>query len=212
MEDSRIKLVPFTISEHAKTVFDNTRDDPQAYAHLSFGPFDSVEGYEKLVKTFVEEDETALVLAILLQNTDGEKDKEGEMVGTMGYFCANAEERSIEISLVQIFPKYRRQGFAVDAGRLLIDYALTPVAEGGLGLVRVEWNAATTNLESIAVAKRLGFEEIGVIRYEKFLKDGRDRGKVGNGRSKVPPGTGPGDLWRDLIVLAAYWDGYTGVY
>ncbi|KAK0619574.1 hypothetical protein B0T14DRAFT_479826, partial [Immersiella caudata] len=42
LEDGRIKLVPFSIAKHAQTVFDHTRDDPHAYAHLSFGPYTTV--------------------------------------------------------------------------------------------------------------------------------------------------------------------------
>ncbi|KAK5662156.1 hypothetical protein OQA88_8061 [Cercophora sp. LCS_1] len=230
LKDSRIKLVPFNISKHAQTVFDFTRQDPHAYAHLSFGPYDAVEGYEKLVKE-LEEDKSVFTFAIMLRdrhqnpaaspfsdenglegtvNIDERKELGEEMVGTMAYCNANPEDRSTEISLVQIFAKYRRRGFAVDAARLLLEYALTPVSAGGLGLARVEWHASTTNLGSIAVAQRLGFEKMGVIRYERFLKDGKERGKVGNGRSEVPPGTGVGDLWRDLVMFVAYWDAWVG--
>ncbi|KAK0619573.1 acyl-CoA N-acyltransferase, partial [Immersiella caudata] len=136
--------------------------------------------------------------------------EEEEMVGTMAYYNANSEDRSIEISLVQILPKFRRRGFAVDAARLLRDYALNPVTQGGLGLVRVEWHADTANEGSIAVARRLGFEEIGVVKYERCLKDGKKRGKVGNGRSEVPPGTASGDVWRDLVMFATYWNTWEG--
>ena len=153
----------------------------------------------------LEQDEFAFTFAILLRDS-----KEEEMVGTMGYYNANSEDRSIEISLVQVFAKYRRRGFALDAGRLMMEYALTPVSEGGLGLARVEWHASTTNPGSIAVAKQLGFEEIGVVRYERCLKDGKKRGKVGNGRPEVPPGTGSEDLWRDLVMFAVYWNTWEG--
>jgi len=190
--------------KHTQTVFELTRDDPLAYAHLSFGPYDAVEEYEKLVK-MLEEDEFAFAFAILLCDREEE-----EMVGTIAYYDANTEDRSIEISLVQIFAKHRCRGFAMDAGRLLMEYALTPVVEGGLGLARVEWHASTANLGSIAVARRLGFEEIGVVRYERCLKNGKERGKVGNGRSEVPPGSEPGDLWRDLVMFAVYWDTWGG--
>ncbi|KAK4449655.1 acyl-CoA N-acyltransferase [Podospora aff. communis PSN243] len=176
LEDDRIKLIPFNIPKHAQTVFTHTRDDPYAYAHLSFGPYDAVDGYEKLIKG-LEEDETVFIFAILLKEKDVE-DPEGMLIGTMAYCGANVEDRSIEISLVQIFPRYRRRGFAVDAGRLLLDYALTPAAEGGLGVVRVEWHASAANLGSIAVAERLGFERYGVVRYERFLKGGKERGKL----------------------------------
>jgi RimJ/RimL family protein N-acetyltransferase len=183
----------------------------------------------------LEEDESVFTFAILLRNRhqdsaadtssdDAKKlegmaitddlngrEKEEEMVGTMAFCNANIGDRSSEISLVQIFAKYRRRGFAMDAGRLLLNYALAPVAEGGLGLVRVEWHASTTNLGSIAVAQRLGFEKFGVVRYERFLKDGKERGKVGNGRSEVPPGTGVGDLWRDLVMFVVYWDTWEGM-
>ncbi|WP_461059139.1 GNAT family N-acetyltransferase [Streptomyces pseudoechinosporeus] len=43
--------------------------------------------------------------------------------------------------------------------RLMIDWAF-----GTRGMVRAEWSAATGNVRSIAVAKRLGMEREGVLR------------------------------------------------
>ena len=43
----------------------------------------------------------------------------------------------------------------------------------------MEWRASTANQGSIAAAQGLGFEEIGVIRYKRCLRDGKARGKKG---------------------------------
>lgn len=118
---------------------------------------------------------------------------------------ANEEDFSIEINHVRVFEDYRGTGIATAAARLLLQYALGSPETGGLGLHRVEWIASTANSASIAVVEKLGFELVGVVRYERVLVDGKKKGKVGNGR-ELPPSCKPGDLCRDLAIYARYWN------
>ena len=129
------------------------------------------------------------------------------MVGMISLYDANPEDRAVEIGHVHVFPGHRGVGVATAATRLLLGYLFSAPDEGGLGLYRVEWHASTKNASSIAVAEKLGFEKIGVVRYERVFKDGVHKGKIGNGEEvELPPDSSPGDLYRDLAMFAMYWD------
>jgi len=120
---------------------------------------------------------------------------------------ANTEDYAVEISFVQVFAEYRGRGVGTAVARLLLEYAFNPPQIGGLGLHRVEWHASTANIASIAVAEKLGFEKIGTVRYERVLKGGKVKGKIGNGRPE-PPRCDSDDLCRDLSMYAMYWDAW----
>ena len=135
-----------------------------------------------------------------------------QLLGSVALLSANPTDLSLEIGHVRVFAQHRGSGIATAAGRLLLAYSLDPPEKGGLGLVRVEWHASTRNAASIAVAERkLGMERIGVVRYERFMEAGRERGKTGNGREGPPALRGrEGWIWRDLVMFAAYWDTWEG--
>jgi hypothetical protein len=81
-----------------------------------------------------------------------------------------------------------------------------PREKEGLGLVKVEWHASTMNMASIAVAeKKLGMERLGVVHWERFMDNGKQRGKVGNGKDG-PKVEGREGVWRDLVMFVAYWN------
>lgn len=48
---------------------------------------------------------------------------------------------------------------------------------------------------------------VGLMTYEKVLKDGVARGKTGNGRP-APPGTAAGDLWQDVVIYEMSYDNW----
>ncbi|KAK0647128.1 acetyltransferase [Cercophora newfieldiana] len=206
LEDSRIKLIPFTTAAHARKAYDITSTDPQAYAHTANGPYESLDQFISDFVQLLADDEYAFTFAIIDKSQPPTPEStEGELVGTISFCEAHPEDFTVEIGHVQVFAEFRGNGVATAAARLLLEYALGSPDTGGLGLHRVEWHASTANAASIAVARKLGFEAIGVVRYERVLVDGTEKGKVGNGR-ELPPSCKPGDLCRDLVMFAQYWD------
>ncbi|GAA4347023.1 GNAT family N-acetyltransferase [Angustibacter luteus] len=69
-------------------------------------------------------------------------------------------------------PDARGRGLLTAATRLVIEYALAPPAEGGLGVDRVTLRAATENSASRAVAERAGLLAYGTAHRVDRLRDG----------------------------------------
>lgn len=67
-------------------------------------------------------------------------------------------------------PAARGQGFLGEAARAIIDHAFEPL---GLGLDRIEWNAAVGNVASARVARALGFRFEGIRRSAFATPRGR---------------------------------------
>jgi ribosomal-protein-serine acetyltransferase len=83
---------------------------------------------------------------------------EGLLVGGAGF--ATFDARSGVCSLgAWLAPEARGRGLVTGAVGSMIEWAF-----GTRGMSRVEWSAATGNVRSIAVAKRLGMERDGVLR------------------------------------------------
>ncbi|KAK3186549.1 hypothetical protein K4F52_004589 [Lecanicillium sp. MT-2017a] len=131
--------------------------------------------------------------------------EEGTVAGMVSLVNVDPLNRSAEIGILQVLSSHRSREIATKTGRLLVWHALQPTEQGGLGLVRLEWRVATGNEASERVAKNLGFNDTGLIKYERLLKNGIARGKVGNNRVK-PPGTMEGDVWRDVKIYSISWD------
>lgn len=78
---------------------------------------------------------------------------------------------------VIVFPAYQRTFVATNAVGLLLQYGLDAPSQGGLGLRRVQWQAAADNEASIRLAKRMLMTFEGIARWERTI----DPGKMGNG-------------------------------
>ncbi|MER6159651.1 GNAT family protein [Streptomyces sp. NPDC001868] len=83
---------------------------------------------------------------------------DGLLVGGAGF--ATFDVRSGNCSLgAWLAPEARGRGLVTLAARHMTEWAF-----GTRGMARVEWAAATGNVRSLAVAKRLGMEREGVLR------------------------------------------------
>ncbi|MGI8720940.1 MAG: GNAT family N-acetyltransferase, partial [Geodermatophilaceae bacterium] len=69
-------------------------------------------------------------------------------------------------------PDARGRGVMTEAVRLVVDHALTPTADGGLGLFRLQLLASVGNAASAHIARRTGFTEVGRERRAERLGDG----------------------------------------
>lgn len=69
-------------------------------------------------------------------------------------------------------PAARGRGVMSQSARLVLNYALTGTADGGLGLPRVCLRAGSDNLASRRVAQQAGLRECGVERSAERLRDG----------------------------------------
>ncbi|MER5220557.1 GNAT family N-acetyltransferase [Streptomyces flaveus] len=83
---------------------------------------------------------------------------DGLLVGGAGFATFDARTGNCSLG-AWLAPEARGRGLVTRTARLMIDWAF-----GTRGMVRAEWSAATGNVHSIAVAKRLGMEREGVLR------------------------------------------------
>ncbi|KAF2218965.1 putative GNAT family acetyltransferase, partial [Elsinoe ampelina] len=124
--------------------------------------------------------------------------------GLTGLIEAKPEWASVEVAHLFILPRFQRTFVATTANALLLKHLLDPVPED-LGLRRVKWEAHSQNAPSIALAKRLGFQQEGIIRWERTIRPGR-AGEVVAGmptEDRAGNTVGPG---RHTLVFGLCWD------
>ncbi|KAK0648104.1 acyl-CoA N-acyltransferase [Cercophora newfieldiana] len=137
------------------------------------------------------------------------EDPDGELAGMISFIRTSQTHLSTEIGGVLILPDFHRTHVASNAAGLMLRAALAREDEGGMGMRRVQWLTSTENGASLKLAKRLGFQEEGVMRWHMVFRGGKEKGKVGNGRG-MPKGGEEGDLGRDTIVLSVCWEDWEG--
>jgi ribosomal-protein-alanine N-acetyltransferase len=90
-----------------------------------------------------------LVRAVLLR-------ADGQMIGHAGFHDPPRKGGKLELGYT-IFPAFRRQGYATEAARALMDWA-----KRTHGIRRFVASVSPTNEPSLAVVRRLGFVRTGV--------------------------------------------------
>lgn len=208
--NTRVKLVAFDIDLHSNAFVGHTHPHPELFQYMPSGYFDSVEQFKSLItqpgSIFSNSNPASFLFAIIdLTREPSAEDDEGELAGIIAYINTSEGNRSTEIGAVVVLPKYQRTHVTTNAVGLLMQYAYTPTAEGGLGLARTEWKCNSANVGSMRVAERLGYQKVGVIPYHMKFPRGRSTGKVGNGKPLLP-GSHPDDLWRDTVCYTLSWD------
>jgi RimJ/RimL family protein N-acetyltransferase len=113
-----------------------------------------------------------MALALLVQGEGQDQDK--EVIGLGGFGAIKDWERhgrkvrAGDVGVV-MDPAYRHRGFAVEAMRLAIDWAFTPVALGGPQLDLVTITTTASNEPMLRLADvRLGLAGRGVLRAHEF--------------------------------------------
>ncbi|KAJ6786746.1 hypothetical protein PWT90_02002 [Aphanocladium album] len=202
------QLLLVQIEKHAQRYYDITKDHDDMYKYTNNGPYHSSQ---HIVDTFLKpmlfpDKKRSFAYAVIDKTRPpSAEDPDGELAGLFSYENAVKETLSLEIGHVRVAPAYQRKGIAVITTALMLRYALDTVEQGGLGLIRVGWGASTVNEASIGVARKVGFNSIGVIPWQGVIENGVARNKVGNGRGPTPR-SNPGDLWRDVLMFCITWD------
>jgi RimJ/RimL family protein N-acetyltransferase len=78
------------------------------------------------------------------------------VVGSVGFHGAPSDDGQVEIGY-HVEPAYRRRGFATEAVRALVEWAVTE-----RGVRRFRASVAPSNAPSLAIMSRLGFRRTGV--------------------------------------------------
>jgi ribosomal-protein-alanine N-acetyltransferase len=139
--------------------------DGRVTEFYDFDTFSDIEQANKLVAVNIRrnaaQDGTSLRWAICLA------DSPSQAIGSCGFHSANKNFQSIEIGY-ELRPNHWGSGLAFEAVSQMLDFCFSNHVP-----FRVNRVSATTNLESrksIALLRRLGFSEEGVLRQYGFWK------------------------------------------
>ena len=176
------------------------------YSHIpSFGPFSAEQELHDYIEKIARPDRGTILFAVIDKTRNrSREDDEGAIAGMIAYKNTSTANLSTEISYVITLPPFQRTHVASNAVGLLLQYALEPPSNGGLGLRRVQWQANSLNVASLRTAEKMGFKMEGILRWDRIFHDGKARGKTGNGRD--PPEGSEDDLGRDTVLLSHCWD------
>ena len=176
LESDRVKLMPFIPSLHAQGYADQVKAHPDLHRWY---PFDlsTLDNILTRVELFVRRSPMAILFAII------DKARGDGFAGVIALLGTLPMNLSTEIGWLVVFPEFRGSYVAKNAIGLLLNYCLElpdppPGRPRGLGFRRVQWTTHSANQPSLAVAKRIGFKEEGVMRWTWVLPDGAEGNKI----------------------------------
>ena len=124
--------------------------------------------------------------------------------GIIGYLNTSFANMSTEIGFVVIMPSFQRTHVTSNAVGLLMRYALELPGNGGMGMRRLVWHATTVNPKSVRTAKRMGFQQEGILRWHMMLRC--EDAKGGNGKPLRKGDPRASFVGRDTVLLSVCWD------
>ncbi|CAL1702565.1 unnamed protein product [Somion occarium] len=203
LQNDKVKLTPFIPSLHAESWFTASRDHPELYDWVPFGPFDAKEHW---VKTVIEEriqpDPGTLLFAVFDKVKAPPESSDFPLAGHIGLLNTSVENLMTEVAFVFTIPAYRKSYVTSNSIGLLLHWCLDLPADGGLGLRRVQWQCNELNVASRRAAERMGFKFEGVERWQRSLPSGKQGPTV---TRDDPKKQYPG---RHTVRLALCWDGW----
>ena len=97
-----------------------------------------------------------------------------------------------------LLPEWHRTFVSTHAVGVLLRHCFEPIDQGGRALRRVEWRTSVRNEGSARLAKRMGFQQEGILRWLLVLPAGKI-GEHRTGKEEELPG-------RHTIILSVCWD------
>ncbi|KAJ7921390.1 hypothetical protein B0H13DRAFT_1985300 [Mycena leptocephala] len=155
---------------------------PSGDPDIWFYPYPKGKPFESKAETLIYVEKQRLRANLLtFAVTDR---KSGELAGIMSLGCDPAQATlDVKLMGIKIFPKFRGTHVFIHGCYLLLSYALNPVKDSGLGLVRVGWRTPPENVQSQKAAEKAGLSREGIMRcYE------------------VSPNLGPDSPYPEVLV------------
>ncbi|KAK1219709.1 hypothetical protein PQX77_017570 [Marasmius sp. AFHP31] len=166
LETKLLRLEPLIPSLHADALSDAfmaKTDDPD---DVWYYPYPEGKPYKRKVDTLMYiEKQRRRVNILSFAAIDKVTNK---MAGVVALGC-DPLYATLDVKMMgmKIFPEFRGKHIFKHACFLLLSYALSPIKEGGLGVVRVGWRTPPENVRSQKAAEKIGFKREGIMRcYE----------------------------------------------
>ncbi|KAJ3337055.1 hypothetical protein HDU91_001581 [Kappamyces sp. JEL0680] len=153
----RLALVPLCVETDAAVLYDLFQKNPGLFLYLPFALPDNALAYQSFLESL--KDTQRLYTVRLKEHPD-------QIIGMIGYLSFRLEiHKSIEIGHILIGTDWQNQGLGVEAGKILLKYALE------CGMYRVEWKCHHENIASQKTATKIGFTYEGTFRNHIYMKN-----------------------------------------
>jgi RimJ/RimL family protein N-acetyltransferase len=161
LEGATVVLEPVDPARHAAALYDSSKDAPELWKHLAYGPFKKQEEFTSWLQDRAATDDP-LFYAVVDRAA-------GEARGMASYLRMEPQHGVIEIGHIWFAPALQRTRAATEAIFLLARHAFDD-----LGYRRLEWKCDSLNAPSRRAAERFGFTYEGIFRQHMITK-GRNR-------------------------------------
>ena len=157
-----VRLEPLDVKRHSTDLFQaNALDrDGINWQYLPYGPFETLDAYQKWLAVEVEKTDPCFFAIIRLSDN--------KAVGVASYLRINPDDGSIEVGHINYSPLLQKTYEGTEAMYLMMQWAFET------GYRRYEWKCNALNAKSRYAAQRLGFSFEGVFRQMSISK-GRNR-------------------------------------
>jgi RimJ/RimL family protein N-acetyltransferase len=156
-----VVLEPLDPARHATALFSSSKDAPELWKHLAYGPFANQGAFRAWLQDRAATDDP-LFYALVDRAAR-------EARGMASYLRIEPDHGVIEIGHIWFAPALQRTRQATEAIYLMARHAFDD-----LGYRRLEWKCDSLNGPSRAAAERFGFVFEGVFRQHMVTK-GRNR-------------------------------------
>lgn len=180
-----IRLEPLSVAKHGEALWQATKDSPELYRYLPWGPFATQSDF---AANLAQREASAdpLFWAIIDRTTN-------TAVGYASLMRIDHTNRVIEVGGILFSPKLSQTRGATEAMYLMAKYAFD-----GLGNRRYEWKCNALNEPSRRAALRLGFQYEGVFRQHMIVKgENRDTAWYSMLDSEWPAGKAAFEAYLD---------------
>ncbi len=161
LEGRLVRLEPIDPARHGAALHAVSREAPEIWTYMPYGPFDSAEALVAWQQSFCLGDDP-LFFAVC-------EAESGKPLGMVSFLRIVPAMGVIEIGHIWFAPSLQRTPMATEAIFLLMRETFD-----GLGYRRLEWKCNDLNEKSKAAALRFGFSFEGVFRQHLIVK-GRNR-------------------------------------
>jgi RimJ/RimL family protein N-acetyltransferase len=156
-----VTLSPVDPPKHSGPLFEATRETPDVWTYLGYGPFDDEAAMRTWLGSLVPQDDP-----LFLTVTDRASDSP---VGVVAFMNVDSAMRHLELGNIWYAPAAQRTRVNTETVFVMLREAFDE-----LGHRRVEWKCDALNARSRRAAERLGFTFEGVFRQHMIVK-GRSR-------------------------------------
>jgi RimJ/RimL family protein N-acetyltransferase len=161
LEGAAVVLEPLDPARHATALFSSSKDAPELWKHLAYGPFANQGAFTTWLQDRAATDDP--LFYALVDRTAG------EARGMASYLRMEPDHGVIEIGHIWFAPALQRTRQATEA-----IYVMARHAFDDLGYRRLEWKCDSMNGPSRRAAERFGFTYEGIFRQHMVVK-GRNR-------------------------------------